>query len=194
MSNSIEVWKDVKGYEGLYQVSNLGRVRSLDRIVSRNKRGSFLLRGKLASFYTDKDGYLGIGLTKNKKQTSYRAHRIVTDVFVPNPHNKPEVNHINGIKHDNRAVNLEWSTSSENQKHAFRTGLQKAYKGEDNILSMPLVQLSLSCEYIDSYESAMIAEFETSIPQGNISRNCRKGINYSAGGFRFIYKSDYDSN
>lgn len=111
-----EVWKDIDGYEGLYQVSNLGRIRSL---YKRRKDVEFLK-------FTDCHGYKIVGLCKNKKQMSFRVHRIVASAFLPNPNNNPQVNHINGDKTDNRAVNLEWCTQSANMRHAYENGLEKA--------------------------------------------------------------------
>ena len=110
-----EIWKDIQGYEGLYQVSNLGRVKSLTK---RYKDVECL------KFY-EWDGYKIVGLHKNRQRTAYRVHRLVALAFVPNEQGKPQVNHINGDKSDNRASNLEWCTGSENMKHAYSNGLQQ---------------------------------------------------------------------
>jgi len=101
-----EIWKDI--FEK-YQVSSLGNVR--------NKK-----TGKLISQRNTKKGYLQIDLY-NKKKKTFRVHRLVAEVFIPNPANKLEVNHINGNKKDNRAINLEWVDCKENIKHAWRLGL-----------------------------------------------------------------------
>lgn len=121
-----EIWKGVPNYEGMYQVSNSGRVRSLDRyvdtgIINSTKR---FIKGIDLKFKSDKDGYHFIGLKKNQKAKYLRVHRLVALVFIDNPYNKPQVNHINGIKNDNRVENLEWCTLSENRQHAYDTGLQ----------------------------------------------------------------------
>ena len=103
-----EVWRDVPRYEGLYQVSNCGRVRST--------RTQQVLRPDRSVH----GGYLRYTLSANNRAARYRAHRLVAEAFVPNPYNKPQVNHKNGIKTDNRADNLEWCTASENQRHSRR--------------------------------------------------------------------------
>jgi len=103
-----EVWKDIEGYEGLYQVSNLGRVRSFhgdsEKIMKQ----------------TLQKGYLRITLLKNKKQKRFLSHRLVAQAFIPNPENKPQVNHIDEDKTNNRVDNLNWMTSKENNDWGTR--------------------------------------------------------------------------
>lgn len=109
-NNENEIWLDIKGYEGIYKISNLGNVYSL----KRNK----LLLPKM-----DRYGYVSVKLYKNGNHQKYNIHRLVAISFIPNPFNKETVNHINGIKNDNRMDNLEWATYKENTQHAIRTGL-----------------------------------------------------------------------
>jgi hypothetical protein len=121
----MEVWKDVNGFEGLYQVSNLGRVKSLERFVVNWAGTNSLRKQKFLSIRKSKLGYLDVKLCKDSIKYPLRVHRLVAMAFIPNTDKKTQVNHINGIKTDNRVENLEWVTGSENKIHAFRTGLQK---------------------------------------------------------------------
>lgn len=107
-----EVWKDIPGYEGLYQVSNLGQVKSL--------YGSPL--GKTMVGSSDRQGYMGIKLWKDGKYKYFKVHRIIAAVFVPNEHGKPMVNHVDGNKSNNDISNLEWCTCKENMAHSSRFG------------------------------------------------------------------------
>jgi hypothetical protein len=124
----MEIWKDVVGYEGYYQVSNLGRVRSLDRVLDKPNiltGGPTVRKGKILK-QVENFGYLLVNLCVHDKRQAHRVHRLVLEAFVPNPENKPQTNHKNGNKKDNRLYNLEWATASENGKHAFENGLSRA--------------------------------------------------------------------
>lgn len=115
----LEEWKDIHGFEGLYQVSNLGRVRSLDR-VTLTARGSRKYRGKLVYSKPDSStGYCRVALSCPTSPGRDWTHRLVAREFLPNHENKKYVNHINGVKTDNRADNLEWCTALENNVHAI---------------------------------------------------------------------------
>ena len=104
-----EIWKDIDGYEGLYEVSNLGRIKSL-----RDKNGN---REKILKTIKDKDGYLKINLWKEDKMKTFRVHRLVATAFISNPNNLPTVNHIDENKENNVADNLEWMNLSQQQRH-----------------------------------------------------------------------------
>lgn len=110
-----EEWKPVFRYENSYQVSNLGNVRSI-------------IKSKIINQYCHK--YCRVSLTNGSKATNFLVHRLVAEAFITNPENKPQINHINGIKNDNRAENSEWVTQSENMLHAYNTGLATAPKGD----------------------------------------------------------------
>lgn len=118
-----EEWKDIENYKGLYQISNIGRVRSLSRFQSRTER---LLKGEI-----DNRGYVRVRLSFKNRTQKFQVHRLVALGFIPNPQNKPQINHINGNKSNNIYTNLEWCTESENMIHAFKTGLQ-SLSGEKN--------------------------------------------------------------
>ena len=119
----IEEWRDIKGYEGLYQVSNVGRVKSLKKTITYVNGRKNDMKEKILSICSDKDGYGTLGLTKNKKRYNKKVHRLVAEAFVYNKDKKPDVNHINGVKRDNNFNNLSWCTKSENTKHAIKNGL-----------------------------------------------------------------------
>ena len=127
-----EIWKDIEGYEGIYQVSNLGNVKSLDRTVKYTKwqyklckvvECKHLVKGKTMIPWLNDTGYLVVDLSSKGKTRSYLVHRLVAQAFIDNPENKPEVNHKDGNRQNPEASNLEWVTSSENKIHAYRTGL-----------------------------------------------------------------------
>lgn len=114
-----EVWKDVQDYEGLYQVSNLGRVKSVDRVVHRNDGIDMFRAGKIKNTHDNGKGYLVVSLYKHNKGQFKYVHRLVAQAFITNPNNLPVIDHLNCNRADNKAVNLEWVTYSENN---YRSG------------------------------------------------------------------------
>lgn len=119
-----EFWKDIEGYKGIYKISNLGRVKTLERTVlfGHTKR---LLKEGVRTPVKSKEGYWVITLSNKRKKKLFSIHRLVATHFIPNPNNYPEVNHINGDKEDNDSRNLEWCTRRQNIEHAHTTGLTK---------------------------------------------------------------------
>lgn len=131
----IEIWKDIKDFEGIYQVSTFGRIKRLSRktinegLLGKNKE--LQLKEKILKPSTITKGYKGITLTKDKKRYPKKVHRLVAEAFIPNPNNKPQINHIDCNKSNNNVNNLEWCTNSENQKHAFKNGLNSSKKANE---------------------------------------------------------------
>lgn len=124
-----EEWKDIKDYEGIYQVSNLGRIKHLEQTeYTYNYRTKTMLKRvrkeRILSCKRIGNNYITVDLSKNGNFVAKALHRLVAETFIPNPDNKKQVNHIDGNKQNNRVDNLEWTTASENNKHAWNTGLK----------------------------------------------------------------------
>jgi hypothetical protein len=119
-----EVWREVEGYNGVYFVSNIGTVKSIDHYCE-GRKGSGKQNGRVLKLQKCRKGYLRVCLCDNKKKFTTGAHRLVAKAFILNPMNKAQVNHINCIKDDNRVENLEWCTNTENRIHAIANGLQR---------------------------------------------------------------------
>lgn len=130
LNESIEIWVPVKGYEDHYEVSNLGRVRSKERYLScagrkTLRRHNAMIKGQTPHY---KNRYLSVLLKVHSVEKRLFVHRLVAEHFIPNPENKPEVNHLFGDKNDNRASMLAWATPLENTTHSIKTGLTKNTK------------------------------------------------------------------
>ena len=137
-----EIWKDVIGYEGLYQVSNLGRVKSLDRFcIDGRKRYGQIMKQVITN-----GGYFAVGLRKGKGQKRYLVHRLVAEAFIPNTDNKPCVDHINTIRTDNRVCNLRWCTYKENCNNS-----KKSFKSFTSIYFSPFrINISYRSRWLQS--------------------------------------------
>lgn len=118
----IEVWEDIEGFEN-YQISNLGRVKSKERYTKIKNGVMSLRKEKILKLSHNKKGYAQTVLYKNKKPITVKIHRLVAQAFIPNPENKPQVNHKDGNKDNNFVNNLEWLTDKENKQHAIKNGL-----------------------------------------------------------------------
>lgn len=175
-----EVWKPIDGYEGLYEVSNLGRVRSY--IPPNNSKCSVRNVPLIMKPQMNERGYMVVALIKNKARKVFRIHRLVAFAFVDTIDGKPYVNHIDGNKTNNNASNLEWCTRSENMIHAVRVGLLKPKAGKDNPRSRQVRMFDMEGNFIRCFDSAIeAARYCGRNDQSNISACCRGHIPHSYG-------------
>lgn len=177
----MEIWKDVVGYETLYQVSNLGRVKSLDMKLPYKRHGiaTFRIRkGKILTPAIMKNGYLRVEMSKNGIHRLNLVHRLVAQAFIPNTNNHKEVNHINCNKSDNRIENLEWVSPLQNKIHAFENKLYKIEK--------PILQIKNGI-VIKEWKSAMQVYKELGYSAQNIGK-VALGKRKNAYGYQWKYK------
>ena len=166
-----EIWKEIKGYEGMFAVSNLGRVKSLARRVS-NHTGFINKPERILKQVKDIKGYLRVYLHKNGEKKFIPVHRLVSFAFISNPENKPQVNHIDGNKQNNHVENLEWCTNQENQIHAVRMGLNDHSKYESGRPKRKVNQIDISTgKIIKTFNS--IADASRVFHTSNIGECCR---------------------
>lgn len=185
-----EIWKDIKGYEGLYQVSNLGNVKSLKRWI--RQYNDYIEKEKILKPCVNSVGYYIVVLYKNKKKKNFYLHKLIAEAFIPNPNNYPQINHIDGNKRNNDINNLEWCTQSYNMIHAFKIGLEKpnkpmlGKKGALNPLSKKVLQYDKDGFLLREYESYSKAFLETKI---NHIGDCCNGKLKTAGGYIWRWKN-----
>lgn len=179
----IEKWRDIANFEGLYLISNLGHVKSVER-YKRNNAGTQFVNERLRVLTPDKDGYLKVCLSKDGKHYVRSVHRLVAEAFIPNPDNLPVINHKNEDKQDNRVENLEWCTVQYNTMYGtgrIRTSMKQG---------KPVEQLDLDGNVIDEFYSMCVAAKITGVPQPNIHKVCN-GVRRTAGGYKWRYKDEY---
>ena len=166
----MEEWKDIKGYEGLYRVSDRGTVESVDHYARNNVNGGKrLVKGRQIAVYKMPNGYTQVTLSNGDKREKKYLHRIVADAFIPPCEGKHEVNHKDGNKLNNAVENLEWVKHKENQVHMVNNGLTKKCKPVENLKAGK------------KYRSILQAERETGIDRHHIEKMCRQG-----NGWRYV--------
>lgn len=185
-----EVWKDIQGYEGSYQVSSLGRVRSLGIEKSFiNQYGSitrYTTKEKILKTSIMKNGYEIIGLGRKSDRKMHLIHRLVAEAFIPNPDNLPQVNHKDENPLNNCVTNLEYVTSEANCNYGKHNKNIKDSLTNNDKISQRIVQKSLDGIVLNIYPSVREASRITGYNNGNISR-CARGIYKSAGGYKWEY-------
>lgn len=181
-----EVWKDVNGYEGRYQVSNFGRIKSTREWRGNKYKERYAECDKLLSGYVGNTGYIFVHLD-GKNCT---LHRLVAKAFIPNPYNMPQVNHKDGNKLNNCVENLEWCTNKENAIHARESGLLSE---RDYVCGMKngkkVIQYDLQMNVIKVWDSAKKAGRELKIDCSCITKCCR-GKRAKCGGYKWQYVSE----
>lgn len=184
----MEVWKDIAGFEGIYQVSNMGNVRSVDRYVECADSIRHY-KGRLMKLDKKKNGYLQVMLRRRDIAKQVLVHRLVAEAFIPNTGNLPTVNHKDENKENNRADNLEWCTMEYNNLYGegHKTRCVNARNGAIKKQARPVIQYSLDGKFIAEYFSAMEAGRQTGCRQSGISECCN-GKQKTAFGYIWRYK------
>lgn len=172
----MEIWKDIEGYEGFYQVSNEGRVKSLERTITYKDNRKKILKEKILHPFLSDLGYYHVMLSKNGTPKRYKVHRLVAKAFIPNPSNLPIINHMDENPKNNKAENLEWCDHKYNINYG--TAIERMRKKNQNRadLSKAVEQYTLAEVLVAEYASA--SEVERINPQfktKSVSRCCRGG-------------------
>ena len=177
----MEIWKDIADYEGLYQVSNLGKVKSLNYNKSRKE--------KILKPQSDKKGYLMVKLCKEGKRKTCKVHRLVAKAFVPNPENKPQVNHKDEDKTNNKVENLEWMTARENSNHGTRTERMAKSQTNNKKQSKPIYGINIKTN--EKIEFSSTREAGRNGFDASAIVKCLKGRRKTHKGYKWFYKEEY---
>lgn len=179
-----EIWKDIPNYEGIYQVSNLGRVKSLERLRLNCYGSISKVRERILAKKIDKYGYVCYSLCKNSIQLYFTAHKLVSLCFIdnPNPLIFNQINHKDGNKLNNTPENIEWSNSILNNRHAVKIGLKGGKPYKPRIDATPINQLNKNGEIIRKYQSLAEAARISGVLKTAIG-NCLRGRSKSSGGY-----------
>lgn len=172
-----EIWKDIEGYEGYYQISNLGRVKSLNRICKHPSGVTRRVNERIMKFDINKLGYLRVHLAKDGTDKKISVHRLVAQAFIPNPDNYPIVNHKDENPSNNNIKNLEWCDIKYNNTYGNK--IKKLYK--------EIIQLNKEGKIIKYYPNTVQASKETGIVRCTIT-NCLNGRTKTAGGYIWKFK------
>ena len=174
-----EIWKDIEGYEGLYQVSNLGRIKSMPKMCGFRYNNERILKNN-----TDSYGYLYVALCKNKNIKIKLVHRLVAEAFIENKYKKPQVNHKDGIKVNNKVSNLEWCSDKENKQHGILIGLYRPQKGKRIVKKIN--QYDIKGNLIKSFKCAREINNMYGYSVSHIHKCC-KGIYNTSYGYIWRY-------
>jgi len=187
-----EIWKSIKGYENYYEVSNIGNVRSIDRIIVDKNGIIYHRKGIYLKPVKNKSGYMQVALSINNKLKSYTIHSLIAIAFIPNIKNSPTVNHIDGNKLNNTIINLEWATKSEQARHSLKLKLRSmpnSWNGKFGSLhgaSKKVHQYSIDGHFIKEHNSIIEAAIEIGLHPSGITGVC-KGKHKTAGGYVWKY-------
>lgn len=185
----MEEWRDIEGYEGLYQVSNEGRVRTLDRTIEFVDGRIYKFKSKILSLTPDKDGYLAVGFSIKGKTITKKVHRLVAQAFIPNPNNYPIINHKDECKTNNFVENLEWCDCKYNLNYGTNPERISQRVRNNEYSSKKIVQIGDDGEIIKIYPSLREVERELGLFHSGVSA-CALGKTKHCGGFKWKFLKD----